>query len=124
MRPRHVLHVFQETRLASSKNGHGSNLSLTAVLSQGFALVQTHLVRVSDHIPDTSCTCSKRISHSFQTRANLPWSVPYKEKFVILQSIWVIVIKSRETRAAIYTCRYFSGNCPYTMYVLVCSLFW
>jgi len=34
----------------------------------------------------------------------------YWEKFVILQSIGIIVIKSRETRAIIYTCRYFSGH--------------
>jgi len=29
----------------------------------------------------------------------------YEEKFVILQSIGILVIKSRETRAVIYTCR-------------------
>ena len=34
----------------------------------------------------------------------------YKENFVILQSMGIIVIKSRETRAVIYTCRYFSGQ--------------
>ena len=33
-----------------------------------------------------------------------------KEKFVILQSIGIIAIKSSETRAVIYTCRYFSGQ--------------
>ena len=30
-----------------------------------------------------------------------------KEKFVILQSIGIVVTKSRETRAVIYTCRYY-----------------
>ena len=30
----------------------------------------------------------------------------YKEKFVILQSIGIIVIKSKETRRVICTCRY------------------
>ena len=34
----------------------------------------------------------------------------YKEICVILQSIGIIVIKSRETRAVIYTCRYSSGQ--------------
>ena len=34
----------------------------------------------------------------------------YKEKFVILQSIGILVIKNRETRAVIYTCRYSSGH--------------
>jgi len=33
-----------------------------------------------------------------------------KEKFVILQSIGIIAIKSSETRAVIYTCRYCSGH--------------
>ena len=32
----------------------------------------------------------------------------HKQKFVILQSIGIIVIKSRETKAVIYSCRYFS----------------
>jgi len=36
--------------------------------------------------------------------------VQYKENFVNLQSIWIIVIKSSETRAVIYTCRYSSGH--------------
>ena len=31
----------------------------------------------------------------------------YKEKFEILQSIGIIVIKSKETRVVTYTCRYF-----------------
>ena len=31
-----------------------------------------------------------------------------KEKFVILQSIGIVAIKSSETRAVIYTCRYSS----------------
>ena len=34
----------------------------------------------------------------------------YKEKFVILQSIEIIVIKSKETRVVTYTCRYASGH--------------
>jgi len=34
----------------------------------------------------------------------------YKEKFVILQSIGIIGIKSKETRVIIYTCRYSSGH--------------
>ena len=34
----------------------------------------------------------------------------YKEKIVILHSIGIIVIKSRETRAIIHTCRYSSGH--------------
>ena len=34
----------------------------------------------------------------------------YKEKLVILQSIRIIVIKSKETRLITYTCRYSSGN--------------
>jgi len=33
-----------------------------------------------------------------------------RKKFVILQSIQIIVIKSSETRAIIYTCRYSSGH--------------
>ena len=33
----------------------------------------------------------------------------YREKIVILQSIRIIAIKSREKRAVIYTCRYSSG---------------
>ena len=34
----------------------------------------------------------------------------YIEKFAILQSIGIIVIKNRETRAVIYTYRYSSGH--------------
>jgi len=34
----------------------------------------------------------------------------YKEKLVILQSIGIIVIKSKETRVVTYTCRYSSGH--------------
>jgi len=34
----------------------------------------------------------------------------YKEKFVILQSIEVIAIKSKETRVVPYTCRYSNGH--------------
>jgi len=34
----------------------------------------------------------------------------YKEKFVILQSIGIIVIKSKETKVITYTCRYSSGH--------------
>ena len=34
----------------------------------------------------------------------------YKEKLVILQSIGIIVIKSKETRMITYTCRYSSGH--------------
>ena len=34
----------------------------------------------------------------------------YKEKFVILKSIGTTIIKSRKTRAVIYTCRYSSGQ--------------
>ena len=33
-----------------------------------------------------------------------------KEKFVTIQSIGIIAIKSRETKAVIYTCRYSSGH--------------
>ena len=34
----------------------------------------------------------------------------YKEKLVILQSIGIIVLRSRETRVITYTCRYSSGS--------------
>jgi len=34
----------------------------------------------------------------------------YKEKFVILQLIRIIVIKSKETRVVTFTCRYSSGQ--------------
>jgi len=34
----------------------------------------------------------------------------YKETYIILQSIGIIVIKSKETSAFIYTCRYSSGH--------------
>jgi len=34
----------------------------------------------------------------------------YKEKLVILQSIGIIVIKSKEARMITYTCRYSSGH--------------
>jgi len=34
----------------------------------------------------------------------------YKEKLVILQSIVIIVIKSKETRVVTYTCRYSMMN--------------
>ena len=34
----------------------------------------------------------------------------YKEKLVILQSIGIIAIKSKETRVVTYTCKYFSGH--------------
>jgi len=34
----------------------------------------------------------------------------YKEKLVILQSIGIKVIKSKETRMITYTCTYSSGN--------------
>ena len=34
----------------------------------------------------------------------------YKEKFVILQAIWIIKINSKETRVVAYTCRYSSGQ--------------
>ena len=43
------------------------------------------------------------ISHKKQTNK-------YKKKIVILQSIGIIVIKSKETRAITYTYRYFSGH--------------
>jgi len=33
-----------------------------------------------------------------------------KEKLIILQSIEIIVIKSKETRAVTYTCRYSRGH--------------
>ena len=33
-----------------------------------------------------------------------------KEKLVILQSIGIIVIKSKNTRVVTYTCRYSSGH--------------
>jgi len=39
-----------------------------------------------------------------------PNTYKYKEKFVISQSIGIIAMKSRETRAVIYTCRYSSGQ--------------
>jgi len=34
----------------------------------------------------------------------------YKEKLVILQSIGIVVIKSKETRVITYTCRYSGGH--------------
>ena len=34
----------------------------------------------------------------------------YKEKFAILQSIGITVIKSKETSVITYTCRYSSGH--------------
>ena len=34
----------------------------------------------------------------------------YKEKLLILQSIGIVVIKSKETRVIIYTCRYSNGS--------------
>ena len=34
----------------------------------------------------------------------------YEEKLVILQSIGIIVIKSKETRVITYICRYSSGH--------------
>ena len=34
----------------------------------------------------------------------------YKKKLVILQSIGIILIKSKETRVITYTCRYSSGH--------------
>jgi len=34
----------------------------------------------------------------------------YKEKLVMVQSIGIIVIKSKETRVITYTCRYSSGH--------------
>ena len=40
----------------------------------------------------------------------------YKEKFVILQSIGIIVMKSKETRVITYICRYSSG---YLILILV-----
>ena len=33
----------------------------------------------------------------------------YKENFVILQAIGIILIKSKETKVVAYTCRYSSG---------------
>ena len=43
-----------------------------------------------------------------QERTHFKWYVlsKYKETFVILQSIAIIVIKCTETRAVIYTCGY------------------
>jgi len=38
------------------------------------------------------------------------YTYKYKEKLVILQSIGIMVIKSKETRMIIYTCRYSSGH--------------
>ena len=38
------------------------------------------------------------------------YSYMYKENLVILQSIGIIVIKSKETRVVTYTCKYFSGH--------------
>ena len=38
------------------------------------------------------------------------YTYKYKKKLVILQSIRVIVIKSKETRLITYTCRYSSGH--------------
>ena len=37
------------------------------------------------------------------------YSNKFKEKFVILQDIGIIKIKSKETRVVAYTCRYSSG---------------
>ena len=34
----------------------------------------------------------------------------YKEKLVLLQSIWIAFIKSKETRVITYTCRHSSGH--------------
>jgi len=34
----------------------------------------------------------------------------HKEKLVILQSIGIVVIKSKETRMITYTCRYSNGH--------------
>ena len=43
----------------------------------------------------------------------------YKEEFVILQSIGIIVIKSKEIRVITYTCRY--SNAHFNPYILVTS---
>ena len=40
---------------------------------------------------------------------NLLNTSSYKEKFVILQAIGIIELKSKETRVVAYTCRYSSG---------------
>jgi len=49
------------------------------------------------HVPRNNYALSKRQTNN------------YKEKLVILHSIGIIVIKSKETRVITYTCRYFSG---------------
>ena len=38
------------------------------------------------------------------------YKIAYKEIFVILQSLGIIIIKSKETKSVIYACRYSSGQ--------------
>ena len=50
-------------------------------------------------------------SKYFELHSHLvfPYWYKYKEKFVILQAIGIIYIKSQETRVVAYNCRYSSG---------------
>jgi len=57
--------------------------------------------------------CSQYYLLCFFFMAMIPTVYKYMEKFVILLSIGVIVIKGKETRVVTYTCRYSSGHIPY-----------
>ena len=59
------------------------------------------------------CSKNKGFLHKIRHITDIPqinYLYKYKEKLVILQSIGIIVIKSKETKVITYTCRYSSGN--------------
>jgi len=62
-----------------------------------------HFTLVTDHRPLTA-----RCLQHWALLLSL-YTYKYKEKFVILQAIGNIQIKSKETRVVAYTCRYSSG---------------
>ena len=57
----------------------------------------------------THCYTSKELHNALLSQLIVPLN-NCKKNFVILQSIGIIAIKSSETRAVIYTCRYSSGQ--------------
>jgi len=52
----------------------------------------------------------KALQNIVTTGTDVISTLKYKEWLVILQSIGIIVIKSKETRVITYSCRYSSGH--------------
>ena len=59
-------------------------------------------------LKSSPATCCKGVD-AYIKKTGGPSYNKYKEKFIILQSIGIIEIKSKETRVVAYTHRYSSG---------------